>query len=156
MRLLKKYRTYTYTSLVLVVLIGFVSNYHLFRRVNFRTADEVLYSYQEDIKDFGEKHGTLEPLIAVNSKFGKITRVGDDFDLGDTDGVIKDTLAYDYYQEEQIIYRKMLFSLSTGDGKYLIRLMLPTLEEDYLVTTILFSLLIFTLLFILFTSMMDY
>lgn len=155
MKLLKKYRTYTYVSLAFVLVIGFLSNYHLFKHTHFRTADEVLLEYHNDIQEYATEHKTLSPLMAVNSKFGQITKVDETFNLQAINTAIRDTLAYDHYQDEFIIYRKMEFPIETEDGKYAVLLMLPTLEEDYFIGTIILSLLIFTILFFLFTTVMD-
>ena len=156
MKLLKKYRTYTYTSLFFVILIGFLSNYILFKNSSHMSADEVLHSYRNDIKDYAKEHETLVPLMAVNSKIGKITQVCGDVDLSYINDEIVDTLAYDYYQDDRVIYRKMEFVVQAADGKYIVRLMMPTIEEDMLIGTVVASILIFSLLFILFTTIIDH
>lgn len=155
MKLLRKYRTYTYVSLAFVLIIGFLSNYHLFKHLHFRTADEVILEYHADIQEYADKHKTLSPLMTVNSKFGWIRQVDESFDLESIDTSIKDTLAYDYYQDESIIFRKMVFPVVTPEATYVVQLMLPTLEEDYFIVILLLSLLIFTILFFSFTTITD-
>ena len=155
MKLLKKYRTYTYTSLVMAIIIGFISNYHLFKHFHLRTADEIIKEYRTNIEDYAIEHKTLTPLMQVNSKIGYISRMDSTANLSSIDDRIKDTLAYDHYQDEIIIFRKMIFPLKTEDGTYLVQLMLPTLELDYFIGTLALSLLIFTGIFIFFTSLAD-
>ena len=156
MKLLKKYRSYTYSSLCMVILIGFLSNYILFKNSNHESANKVIESYRKDIEDYAVEHGTLRPLLSVNSKFGNIVQADSSDDLERINDKITDTLAYDVYQDEMVIYRKMIFPVRADDGSYIVQLMLPTIEMDTLIGTILVSLLIFTLLFILFTTIMDY
>ena len=155
MRLLKKYRGFTYTSLCVVVLIGAIVNYYLFRYSIHRTTDEVLNEYRIDIEDYASHHGTLEPLIAVNSKFGEIVPLVPSSDVADIDVSITDTLVYSHYQEEMVVYRKLIFPILTPQQKYVVQLMLPALEEDDLLQTVIISLVLFVVLFILMTTLTD-
>ena len=155
MKLLRKYRVFTYTSLFCVVLIGFVFNYYLFRSTHHMMTDDVINEYRIDIMEYAEVHKTLDPLISVNSKFGEIKRVDKSWDLSRMAENIVDTLAYDLYQQEMVVYRKMVFPISTPQQNYVVRLMLPTLDEEYLIGTILLSLIVFITLFFIFTSIVD-
>ena len=155
MRLLKKYRWYTYTSLCFVISIGFIINYYLFRYSNLKATDRVLNGYCVDIEEYAKNHKTLKPLLPLNSKFGLITFVDADYKVKEIEESIVDTMAYDHYQDKMIVYRKKVFPVKTQEGTYVVRLMLPTLEENYLVGTVVISLILFTLLFILFTTIID-
>ena len=156
MKLLKRYRLFTYSSLFIVVLVGFVVNYYLFRSSIHRTTDDVLDEYRVDLEEYAEKHETLSPLVAMNSKFGEITPVPYDCDLSDIDDTTVDTLVYSHYQEEKVVYRKLSFPIYTKDQNYLVTLMLPALEEDDLVEAVLISLFLLVVLFILLTSLIDF
>ena len=155
MKLLKKYRLFTYGSLCIVVLIGFIVNYYLFRSVIHRTTDGVLDEYRIDIQEYAEKHATLKPLVAINSKFGEIVPVSNDCDLSGIKDEIVDTMVYSHYQEEKVVYRKLKFPIYTQDQNYVVTLMLPALEEDDLVGTVLVSLFLFVILFVLLTTLID-
>ena len=155
MKLLKRYRLFTYSSLCVVVLVGFVVNYYLFRSSIHRTTDGVLDEYRIDIQEYAEKHETLKPLVAINSKFGEILPVSHDTDLSELDEEIVDTLVYSHYQEEKVVYRKLVFPIYTKDQNYVVTLMLPALEEDDLVEAVLISLFLLVVLFILLTSLID-
>ena len=153
MKLLTKYRSYTYTSLVFVVLIGFTLNYYLFRFSIHRTTDDVLNEYRLDIEQYGEKNGTLDGFNSLENKLCKIQE--DVTLLSNIDESIQDTLVYSHYEQEMVVYRKIEFIVETKTKNYLVELMLPTLEEDDLLETVGVSLILFVLLFIIFTTIMD-
>ena len=155
MKLLRKYRRFTYTTLCIVVLIGAIFNYYLFRYSIHRTTDEVLKEYRIDIEEYALHHGTLQPLLVVNSKFGEIVPMDPSTDVAAIDVTIVDTLIFSLYQEEQVVYRKMVFPIVTPSQNYKVQLMLPALEEDDLVETVVISLLVFVALFILMTTLTD-
>ena len=155
MKLLKKYRLFTYSSLCIVVLIGFIVNYYLFRNAIHLTTDGVLDEYRIDIQEYAEKHETLQPLLAINSKFGEIIPMAKDCDLSGMKDEIIDTLVYSHYQEEKVVYRKLKFPVYTQDQNYVVTLMLPALEEDDLVETVLLSLFLLVVLFMLLTTLID-
>ena len=154
MKLLKKYRSITYTSLCLVVIVGFIVNYYLFRYSIHRTTDDVLNEYRIDIEEYALHHGTLQPLLVENSKFGEIVPVEEE-NYALLSATIVDTLVYSNYQEEKVIYRKMTFPIVTEEQNYVVRLMLPALEEDDLVQTVGLSLTVFVILFVLLTTLID-
>ena len=153
MKLLKKYRFYTYTSLVFVVMVGFTLNYYLFRFSIHRTTDDVLNEYRLDIEEYVEKHGSLVGFNPMNNKLCQIkdnVTVNKEMDEG-----IVDTLVYSHYEKEMVVYRKMAFQINTKAHNYDVMLMLPTLEEDDLIETVIISLVLFVLLFTLFTTLID-
>ena len=152
MKLLKKYRRYTYTSLIFVVLVGFTINYYLFRFSIHRTMDDVLNEYRCDIEKFAEKNGSLEGLNTLNNKFCMIKK-GDV--RSNVDETIVDTLVYSHYEKEMVVYRKIDFVVKADDGSYMVKLMLPTREEDDLLQTVGISLIVLVLLFVLFTTIID-
>ena len=153
MKLLTKYRTYTYTSLVFVVVIGFTINYYLFRFSIHRTTDDVLNEYRLDIEKYGENNGTLEGFNSIDNKLCRVYR---NVDLPvKIDENIRDTLVYSHYEQEMVVYRKLKFVVATDSQNYIVELMLPTLEEHDLLQTVGISLVLFVLLFILFTTIMD-
>ena len=155
MRLLKKYRGFTYTTLCFVVLVGAIFNYYLFRYSIHRTTDDVLKEYRIDIEEYAVNHGTLQPLLAVNSKFAEIIPLASSSNITDEEAAIVDTLVYSHYQEEMVLYRKLVFPIVTPEMNYEVKLMLPALEEDKLVQTVIISLLLFVALFILMTTLTD-
>ena len=156
MKLLTKYRRYTYTSLILVIMTGFLANYFIFKHSSHQSADELIEGYYNDIMDYAQEHDSLQPLLNVNSKFGHITKIENPELLTPIDEAINDTLAYDAYQDEMVIFRRKHFFVEAKDGTYLVKLMLPTIELDILLRSAALSLLVFTVLFILFTSIIDY
>lgn len=153
MKLLKKYRSYTYTSLVFVVVIAFSLNYYLFRFSIHRTTDDILNEYRLDIEKYADENGTLTGL---NSLDNKLCKVKDNVkDVDDIDDTIIDTLVYSRYEEEMVVFRKISFPVVTEHTNYVVELILPTLEEDDLVETVFISLILFVLLFITFSSIID-
>ena len=153
MKLLKKYRFYTYTSLVFVVMVGFTLNYYLFRFSIHRTTDDVLNEYRLDIEEYVEKHGSL---VGFNPMNNKLCQIKDNVTVNkEMDEEIVDTLVYSHYEKEMVVYRKLNFQINTKGHNYDIMLMLPTLEEDDLVETVIISLVLFVLLFTLFTTLID-
>ena len=153
MKLLKKYRFYTYTSLVFVVMIGFTINYYLFRFSIHRTTDDVLNEYRIDIEEYASMNGSLSGFNSMNNKLCRISEnLNKDADI---DEGIVDTLVYSHYEKEMVVYRKLNFQLNTNGRNYTVMLMLPTLEEDDLIETVIISLMLFVLLFSLFTTLID-
>ena len=153
MKLLKKYRFYTYTSLVFVVMVGFTINYYLFRFSIHRTTDDVLNEYRLDIEEYASINGSLTGFNSMNNK---LCNISDNLkENADIDEGIVDTLVYSHYEKEMVVYRKLNFQLSTKGHNYNVMLMLPTLEEDDLIETVIISLVLFVLLFSLFTTLID-
>ena len=153
MKLLKKYRFYTYTSLVFVVMVGFTINYYLFRFSIHRTTDDVLNEYRLDIEEYASINGSLAGFNSMNNK---LCNISDNLkENADVDEGIVDTLVYSHYEKEMVVYRKLNFQLSTKGHNYNVMLMLPTLEEDDLIETVIISLVLFVLLFSLFTTLID-
>ena len=155
MKLIRKYRVLTYTSLSLVVAIGFMVNYELFRTVTQRTTDNVLRERRIDIEEFAEHHGTLAPLVAINSLFSEIVPIRPGTEAIAEGGAIADTLVYSLYQEKDIVYRKLVFPVTTPDGCFRVKLMLPLLIEADVIGTVFVSLMVFVLLFIVLTTFID-
>ena len=155
MKLLGKYRRFTYSSLCLVVTVGFIVDYYIFRNTIHRTTDDVLNEYRIDIEEYADEHKTLQPLIAVNSKFGQIIPVDNVYAVQGIDAVIVDTLVYSHYQEEKTVYRKLFFPVITDNQHYIVKLMLPSFEEDDLLQSVFLALFIFVVLFIALTYLID-
>lgn len=153
MKLLKKYRFYTYTSVVFVVLVGFTINYYLFRYSIHRTTDDVLNEYRLDIEEYAALHGSLDGFNPMNNK---LCQIREDVEIGSNlNEDIVDTLVYSHYEKEMVVYRKIDFLVQAQDEVYAIKLMLPTLEEDDLIETVIISLILFVVLFALFTTLID-
>ena len=156
MKLIRKYRIFTYTSLTMVVIIAFVANYYLFRYSIHRTTDDVLNEYRIDVENYALDYGTLEPLSALNTKLTVIDIYDWKNSDEEVDETISDTLLYSHYEKEMVVYRKLVFPVRTQEKNYLVRIMLPTLEEDDLIETVILSLLLVVVLFIIFSTMIDW
>ena len=156
MKLIKKYRSFTYTSLTMVVIIAFVTNYYLFRYSIHRTTDDVLNEYRIDVEDYAAEYDTLDPLLNLDTKLTVIDIYESAGIQEEVDETIVDTLLYSHYEKEMVVYRKLLFPVQTSDKNYVVRIMLPTLEEHDLVEAVIISLLLVVVLFIIFSSMIDW
>ena len=156
MKLTSKYRLYTITTLLCVVFISFVVNYYLFRHSIHRTTDDVLQEYRIDIENYAAENDTLLPFRSLELKHSKLTVVSDVQHLPRLDQSICDTLIFSNYQNEMVVYRKMMFPISTTHRNYVVTIMLPTLEEHDLVGTVIISLALIVLLFILFSTVTDW
>lgn len=156
MKLTSKYRQYTVTTLVCVVLASFTIQYFLFRYSIHRTTDDVLNEYRADIESYAAQHDTLQSFQSLELKHSNLEVKTSPYGLEDIDQTIYDTLIFSQYEREMVVYRKMVFPVSTSTRHYVVTIMLPTLEEDDLVGTVILSLCIIVLLFILFSTITDW
>lgn len=156
MRLTQKYRLYTLTTLIWVVLTSFCIQYYLFRYSIHRTTDDVLHEYRIDIEEYAAEMDTLLPFRSLELKHSNLTVETDIQQLADIDETICDTLIFSHYENEMVVYRKMKFPVCTSHQNYIVTVMLPTLEEHDLVGTVLISLVLFVLLFVLFSTITDW
>lgn len=155
MRLTSKYRLYSVTTLLCVVVTSFIANYYLYRHSIHRTTDDVLKEYRIDIEEYAVENDTLPPFRSLEMKHSNLTVVSGVKGPIKIDETICDTLIFSDYQKEMVVYRKLMFPVTTSHRCYVVTLMLPTLEEDNLIGTVLLSLVLVVLLFILFSSVTD-
>ena len=153
MKLLSKFRRYSLTTLICVSVASFIANYYLFRYSIHRTTDDVLNEYRIDIENYAAEKGTLNPYKLLDMRLSTLKVDADPGGIGGkVDETIRDTLVFSHYENEMVVYRKMEFPVATPEQNYIVELMLPTLEEDDLVGTVLISLTIIVIFYILFST----
>lgn len=150
MKLIQIYRRYSLYTLLIVLTIGSISHYYIFRYCIYDATDDLLVEYRHALEEYAEKNDTIIPYREFDTEYNKLLSYKTNKCLT-KERAIYDSLIYSKYQEEQIAYRVLKFNLHTSKDNYMITLMLPTLEEDNLMSAVLVSLVILLLLFILFS-----
>lgn len=150
MKLIQIYKKYNLYTLLIVLAIGGISHYYIFRYSIHGATDDILVEYRQALEDYAITNDTIIPYYEFETEYNKLLSYKTDKHL-EKEIPIYDSLIYSKYQEELITYRVLKFNLHTSKDNYLITLMLPTLEEDNLMTAVLVSLLFLLLLFILFS-----
>lgn len=152
MKLISIYRRYTFTTLIVVVLTSFTIHYYLFRYSIHRTTDDVLNEYRIDIEKYAAKHGELAIIKSFEMKLSTLCIENNYGSSEDIDETIRDTLVFSHYENEMVVYRKLSFPVTTPEHSYVVKLMLPTLEEHDLISTVIISLFIVVMFYILFST----
>ena len=155
MKLLTKYRLYSYASLLFIVIVGFVLDYYLFRYSIHQTTDDVLNEYRIDVENYVEANEELQSLYFIGDKLSAVRVLETPDCLEGIDETIRDTMVFSHYEKEMVVYRKLDFAVSSSSKHYLVTIMLPALEEHSLAVTIIVSLVMLVGLFILFTTLVD-
>lgn len=150
MKLIHIYKKYNFYTLLIVLIIGGISHYYIFRYSIHGATDDILVEYRQTLEEYAATNDTIIPYYEFETEYNKLLSYKTDKHL-EREIPIYDSLIYSKYQEELITYRVLKFDLHTSKDNYLITLMLPTLEEDNLMTAVLVSLLFLLLLFILFS-----
>ena len=154
MKLTKKFQYYTHAGLIIVLSLGFVLNYYLFRYSIHQATDDVLREFKQDVEEFAAENDTIK-YIDVLETLMQLAQL--DLSTEDRDRVdesIKDTLIYSIHECEMVVYRKLEFPVKTATEDYVVKIVLPALEEDDLANTVIISLIVLLTLFSLSTSMM--
>lgn len=148
MKLVHIYRRYSLYTLLIVLTIGSISHYYIFRYCIHDATDDILMEYRHTLEEYAKKNDTIIPYRIFNTEYNKLLS----YHIGKhpvRERGIYDSLIYSKYQKEQIAYRILKFNLQTSHDNYVTTLMLPTFEEDNLMSAVFVSLFILLLLFIL-------
>lgn len=153
MKLTSIYWKYTVYTFLIVLVLGSITHYYIFRYSIHRSTDDVLQEYKQDIQDYAASHDSLLSLHDLELKHSRLLfhEVGRKKG-GDSDYAIYDSLIYSKYEGEEIVYRVLKFDVETCDGTYQVLISQPTLEEDDLMSAVVISLLLLLLFFLIASS----
>lgn len=153
MKLTSIYWKYTVYTFLVVLVLGSITHYYIFRNSIHRSTDDVLQEYKQDILDYAANHDTLLSLHDLELKHSRLLF----HEVGKATGeeeecAIYDSLIYSKYENEQVVYRVLKFNVNTCDGTYQVLLSQPTLEEDDLMSAVVVSLLLLLFFFLIASS----
>lgn len=148
MKLSGKYHRHYLLLLVAVLLLGFLTQYVLFRYSLHRSTDDVLREYRLDFEDYARRHGELPVFNAMEWKHGNVVALHGDTLPRRIDDRIYDTVIYSAYEREPVVYRVLNFVVETPGRHYLVTLTHPMWEEDEMVGAALLSSLCLFLFFL--------
>ncbi len=156
MTLIKLIRKYLIIGSVLVLLIGCISHFLIFRFFIHYSTDQVLIDQQKKVENYVAKHDTLPLLWKAVLQPLRIERK----QISDPDGYpprqFKDTLLYSEETGSITPYRQLYFVVSYKQEHHLININQPTVITNDLFYAIVSSLLILVILLILFTYIIGY
>lgn len=148
MKLSKIYRHYSLVTLLIVLLLGTVSHYFIFRYAIQFSADHTLKAFKNNIEEYIAINDSLVVVDNphLNNSIISVQEVPLSITLPE---YFCDTLIYDDFKRELIVYRMCTFSLKGKNENYLISLAESTLDTEELIMASLFSLLTLFILFFL-------
>ncbi|MEG1649982.1 MAG: GHKL domain-containing protein, partial [Rikenellaceae bacterium] len=149
MKLAYKYRRHSIFTLIVVVLLGCVSQFYIYRYAIHRTTDDVLCEYRIDIEEFVEQTGSLLPFTGIEwqHSYLRTAVVPISNDKIKVSEMIYDSLIYNRHEDQFIVYRVLNFPIKSESKNYIVTLVLPTLEHDDMVTAVVISSSVLLLLF---------
>lgn len=155
MSLFQYIRRYLILTLLVMLLLGCVSIFFIFKVFIHKSTDEALYEYKDRIENYVKLNDTLIIFKTSLQMSQRIeSKIIEDADLYSTG--IKDTLLYNeitgYFQP----YRQLSFTAEYKNKPHLITVNQPTVELDGLFYVIVGSLLSIFSLFIVFTYLIDF
>jgi signal transduction histidine kinase len=155
MSLFQYIRRYLILTLLVMLLLGCVSIFFIFKVFIHKSTDEALYEYKDRIENYVKLNDTLIIFKTSLQMSQRIeSKIIEDADLYSTG--IKDTLLYNeitgYFQP----YRQLSFTTEYKNKPHLITVNQPTVELDGLFYVIVGSLLSIFSLFIVFTYLIDF
>lgn len=156
MSLIKLIRKYLFISILIVLCIGCISHFLIFRFFIHYSSDQMLKDQQARIENFVAQNDTLPlaPTLIL-----KPARIEDrEIDVSEllSKEIYKDTVMYSEVTGTFTPYRQLYFTVSYRDKHHLINLNQPTVISNDLFYAIASSLLILMILFILFTYVIEY
>jgi len=142
-------RRYLLFSLIVIMVLGCVSIYYIFRTFIHQSTDQILYEYKERVENYIKLNDTL--AVTKSSVF-QPQRI-EEKPIFQTDNYyegIKDTLLYNEMTGSFQPYRQLYFTVSYKNNQHLVILTQPTFNLDDLLYIIVGLLLSLTLLLMVF------
>lgn len=148
MKLTGIYRKYTIYTLFIVLILGSVTHYYIFRYSIHRSTDDVLQEYKQDVVEYAVKNDTMVSLQELEMQHSRLYCYRTDR-ARLREYAIYDSLIYSNHEKEKVVYRVLRFDVQAGKEIYHVMLCQPTLEEDDLMSAVLLSLSLLLLFFII-------
>ena len=156
MKLTSIYWKYTIYTFLIVLIIGSITHYYIFRHSIHRSTDDVLNEYKQEILEYAALNDTIPSLKDIELKHSRLmfNEIDNNID-NNKEYAIYDSLIYSKYEKERVVYRVLKFNVNTGNNNYQVLLSQPTLEEDDLMSAVIMSLLILLLLFLISSALVS-
>ncbi|MDH6304929.1 signal transduction histidine kinase [Parabacteroides sp. PF5-5] len=156
MSLIKLIRRYLLVSVLIVLLLGCISHFLIFRFFIHYSSDEMLKDQKVKIENYIARNDTLPLAATLVLKPARIEVKKIENLQSFPAEIFKDTVMYSEETGTFTPYRQLYFTVSYKDEHHLININQPTVISDDLFYAIVSSLLILLLLFILFTYAIEY
>ncbi|MGL5683400.1 MAG: sensor histidine kinase [Marinifilaceae bacterium] len=151
MKLSILYRRYSLVTLSIVLLLGMLSDYMIFKYVIYDSADHTLIEFRDNIELHLRQHDTL--VLADNPHLTSSIITARLLPPTSTREIsfFKDTLIFNPYKNEKVVYRLHTFNIknNSGDKNYLISLAQSTVDTEELIFASIISLISILLLYII-------
>ena len=149
MKLINKFRRYIFFVITIVLFLGSIVQYSIYRYSIHRTTDDVLREYRTDIENYVEIENNLPSLSSIEFKHSYLRTMSKEAFYNELiDEAIYDSLIFSAYEGEPVVYRVLNFPVSTPDEDYIVTLALPTLEQEELIFGVIISSIALFLFFI--------
>ncbi|MDH6311127.1 signal transduction histidine kinase [Dysgonomonas sp. PFB1-18] len=156
MSLIKLIRRYLFISILVVLLVGCISHFLIFRFFIHYSSDQMLKDQKARIENYIIKNDTLPLAPTLVLKPARIEETAiESFQMLPKE-VFRDTVMYSEETGIFTPYRQLYFTVSYKDKYHLITLNQPTIISNDLFYAIVSSLLILLILFVLFTYVVEY
>ncbi|MDR3057530.1 MAG: HAMP domain-containing histidine kinase [Prevotella sp.] len=156
MSLIKLIRKYLIISIIVVLLIGCISHFLIFRFFIHYSNDQMLLDQKARLENYIAENDTLPLAATLVLKPARI----EEYAIEDVDvlhkNVFKDTIMYSEETGTFTPYRQLHFTVSYGNKYHLININQPTMISNDLFYAIVSSLLLLLVLFILFTYVIEH
>jgi len=156
MTLIELIRKYLIIGSILVMIIGCISHFLIFRYFIHYSTDQVLIDQQKKVENYVAKHDTLPLLWKAVLQPLRIEKKQITDPSVYPSHQFKDTLLYSEETGSVIPYRQLYFVVSYKQEYHLININQPTVITNDLFYAIVSSLLILIVLLILFTYVIGY
>lgn len=153
MKLTGIYRKYTIYTLLVVLILGCITHYYIFRYSIHRSTDDVLQEYKLDVLEYAAEKDTIISLQELEMQHSRMYSYKVDFGK-EQEYPIYDSLIYSNHEKEKVVYRVLRFDVKAGKEMYHVMFCQPTLEEDDLMSAVVLSLLLLLLFFIIASFLM--
>ncbi|MDR2949793.1 MAG: HAMP domain-containing histidine kinase [Prevotella sp.] len=156
MSLIKLIRKYLIISIIVVLLIGCISHFLIFRFFIHYSNDQMLLDQKARLENYIAENDTLPLAATLVLKPARIEEYAiEDIDVSHKN-VFKDTIMYSEETGTFTPYRQLHFTVSYGNKYHLININQPTMISNDLFYAIVSSLLLLLVLFILFTYVIEH
>lgn len=154
MTIFELFKRHTIIIMFVVLLIGSVAHFFIFRFFIHRSTNQVLHEYKQHIENYVQTHDTLiASSLSVLQPPRVETKLVENFTDIPYVG-LKDTLLYSEATGEFTPYRQLYFTVSFKNYKYLVNINQPVIETDDLFYAIIASLIVLFILFLFFSYLL--
>ena len=123
MKLTGIYRKYTIYTLLVVLILGCITHYYIFRYSIHRSTDDVLQEYKLDVLEYAAEKDTIISLQELEMQHSRMYSYKVDFGK-EQEYPIYDSLIYSNHEKEKVVYRVLRFDVKAGSFTTIIAIIL--------------------------------